>query len=105
MRFLVGYSRLAADERITCRRDGRRKDGSPREIALRGKAPSFYWLALGLTAGFIVAAAILGTLAAQGAKSSPAQVDLLSDVAQASERDEPLVREEVELEVLNASAV
>jgi hypothetical protein len=58
-----------------------------------------------LTAGFIVAAAILGAPGSHGAERAPAQQDLRSDFAQASERAEPLVREEVELEVPNASAV
>jgi hypothetical protein len=58
-----------------------------------------------LTAGFIVAAAIMGAPGSHGAERAPGQEEFLSDVAQASTRHEPFVKKEGEREVSNASAV
>lgn len=105
MRFLAGSSRLAADERVACvRPDGRRSGGSPRAIALQVNHSSFYWLALGLIAAFIIAA-IAAASAAHDAEKIPAREDLPTDFAQASERAGPPVTEEGEWEVSNASTV
>lgn len=106
MHFLAWSSRLAADERVACyQQDGRRRGGSRRAIALQDRPSSFYWQPTNLTAVFVVAVAILGVPAAHGAEKFPAYEDLPSDVAQASEHDEPIVRDEGKREVSNASAV
>jgi hypothetical protein len=106
MHFLSGFSRLAADERVRCyRQDARHKGGSPRAIALKGNSSSFYSAALRLVAGFVaLAAAIPVVPAANGSEKFSAHEDWPSNVARASESDEPIVGED-EREVSHASAV